>query len=160
MRYDNLAYALDNEVYEQRVKAEKQKIKENRRKEITKNRVLIVSYVIMLALAAAFMICRNVSEYDGRVEIRNLEKQKAEILSYISQKTFELEENIDLNTVEEIASSRLDMQRPTKNQTVYVNIKRDDVCELTAKEVEGVGPRVQKAANGIKQNVIGSFSIR
>ena len=52
---------------------------------------------------------------------------------------FELEESIDLTSVEEAAVNRLGMQRPSKNQTVYVNIKQDDVCELTANEVEGMG---------------------
>ena len=160
MGYDNLAYALDNEAYEIEVNAKRRKANQAKQQEIRKNRTLIVCYVMMLLLAAVFMICKNISEYEGEIEIKKLEKEKAEIMSYISQKTFELEENVDLNTVEEIASSRLGMQRPTKNQTVYVNIKREDVCELTSKEVEGVKHRMQKTASGIKQNVIGSFSLR
>lgn len=160
MGYDNLAYTLDNEAYEVQIDAKRKTVNKAKRLEIKKNRTLVVGYVIILLMAAVFMMCRNVAEYEGTLEIKKLEKEKAEIMSYISQKTFELEENVDLNTVEEIASTRLNMQRPTKNQTVYVNIKRDDVCELTSKEVEGVGNRVMEAASGIKQNVIGVFGVK
>ena len=52
------------------------------------------------------------------------------------------------------------MQKLSKNQTVYVNVKQEDVCELTAKEVEGVRNRVAEAAVDLKQNVIGLFSIK
>lgn len=160
MGYGNLAYALEEEAYEVEVKKKRLKINKEKQTEVRKNRTLIVCYVMMLLLAAVFMISKNVSEYEGKLKIKELEAELAEIMSYTSQKTFEMEENIDLNTVEEIASTKLEMQRPTKNQTVYVNIKREDVCEITSKEVEGMKHRMQEAASDIKKNVIGIFSIK
>lgn len=160
MGYGSLAYALEEEAYEVEVKKKKLKINKEKRIEVRKNRTLIVCYVMMLLLAAVFMISKNVSEYEGKLKIKELEAELAGIMSYTSQKTFEMEENIDLNTVEEIASTKLEMQRPTKNQTVYVNIKREDVCEITSKEVEGMKHRMQEAASDLKQNVIGIFSIK
>ena len=45
---------------------------------------------------------------------------------------------MDLESVEEIAKNKLNMVRPEKYQTVYVNIRQDDVTEVTADQVEGI----------------------
>lgn len=160
MGYGNLAYAWEDDRYEQELKNKRQEIFENRKRDTAKKRVIFIGYVFMVILAAVFMIGKNVSEYESELKIKSLQKELAEIESYTSQKLYELEENIDLTAVEEAAKTRLGMQRLNKNQTVYVNVKQDDVCELTAKEVEGVKHRVAEAAIDLKQNVIGLFSIK
>lgn len=160
MGYGNLAYAWEDDRYEEELKNKRQKIQIDRKRDNAKKRAIFLGYVLMIILAAVFMIGKNVSEYESELRIKSLEKELAEIESYTSQKLFELEENIDLTAVEEAATTRLGMQRLNKNQTVYVNVKQEDVCELTAKEVEGVKNRVAEAANDLKQNVIGLFSIK
>lgn len=160
MGYGNLAYAWEDDRYEQELKNKRQEILENRKRDTAKKRVVFIGYVFMVILAAVFMIGKNVSEYESELKIKSLQKELAEIESYTSQKLYELEENIDLTAVEEAAKTRLGMQRLNKNQTVYVNVKQDDVCELTAREVEGVKNRVAEAAVDLKQNVIGLFSIK
>lgn len=160
MGYGNLAYAWEDDRYEQELKNKRQEILENRKRDTAKKRVIFIGYVFMVILAAVFMIGKNVSEYESELKIKSLQKELAEIESYTSQKLYELEENIDLTAVEEAAKTRLGMQRLNKNQTVYVNVKQDDVCELTAREVEGVKNRVAEAAVDLKQNVIGLFSIK
>ena len=160
MGYSNLAYAWENDRYENEINEKRRQINAKKKKEINKSRVLIVGYVFMIILSAVFMIGKNVAEYESSLKIKSLQKELAELQSYTSQKVFEMEENIDLTKVEEIAVNRLGMQRPSKNQTVYVNIKQDDVCELTADEVEGVGKRVVSAAEGLKKNVLGIFGLK
>ena len=159
MGNSNLAYAWDDR-YEEESKSKRQELSQDRKKKTKKNRMIFVGYVLMLILAAVFMIGKNVAEYETEIKIKNLQKELAALESYTSQKIFKLEENIDLTYIEETAKTRLGMQMPTKNQTVYVNIKRDDVCELTCGEVEGITNRVKTAASDIKQNVIGLFSLR
>lgn len=159
MGYGNLAYAWEDDRFEEQIKEKRKQIHAVRKKETAKNRVIFVGYVLMLILAAVFMIGKNVTEYETELKIKSLEKELASLESYTSQKLFELEENTDLSAIEEAATTRLNMQRPTKNQIVYVNIKQDDVCELTSKEVEGVKNKVSEAAVDLKQNVIGLFSI-
>lgn len=160
MGYGNLAYAWEDDRYEEELKNKRQEILESRKRDAARNRVIFVGYVVMVILAAVFMIGKNVSEYESELKIKSLQKELAEIESYTSQKLYELEENIDLTAIEEAAKTRLGMQRLNKNQTVYVNVKQDDVCELTAREVEGVKNRVAEAAVDLKQNVIGLFSIK
>lgn len=160
MGYGNLAYAWEDDRYEEELKNKRQEIFEDRKRATAKNRVIFLGYVVMIILAAVFMIGKNVAEYESELKIKSLEKELAAIESYTSQKLYELEENIDLTAVEEAAKTRLGMQKLSKNQTVYVNVKQEDVCELTAKEVEGVKNRVAEAAVDLKQNVIGLFSIK
>ncbi|MEE0944484.1 MAG: hypothetical protein UIM24_03425 [Clostridia bacterium] len=160
MGYGNLAYAWEDDRYEEELKNKRQEILASRKRDTAKNRVIFIGYVVMVILAAVFMIGKNVSEYESELKIKSLQKELAEIESYTSQKLYELEENIDLTAIEEAAKTRLGMQRLNKNQTVYVNVKQDDVCELTAREVEGVKNRVAEAAVDLKQNVIGLFSIK
>lgn len=161
MGYSNLAYSFEEDNrYEEQIKQKRRELHAEQKRTSRKSHFVAACYVMLMLLAAVFMIGKNVSEYEGKLEIKRLEKQLAEIQSYTSQKVFEMEENIDLTTVEEAAKTRLGMQRPDKNQMVYVNIKKDDVCELTSDEVEGVKHRVSSAAAGIKQNVFGIFSLK
>lgn len=93
---------------------------------------------IMIALCAGFMISRNVAVYESRNEVEALQKELNQLKEYSSQKAFELDQNLDLELIEETAKKKLGMTRPEKYQIVYVNIKQDDVTEVTAKEVEGI----------------------
>lgn len=160
MGYGNLAYAWEDDRYDEQIKDKRRQINEDRKRNAVRNRVIFAGYVLLVLFAAIFMIGKNVAEYETELKIKSLEAELAELESYTSQKVYELEENIDLTAVEEQAISRLGMQRPTKKQTVYVNIKQDDVCELTAREVEGVKSRAITAAEDLKQNVIGIISLR
>lgn len=163
MAYSNLAYDWDNgrEVrIEEELKEKRIKINAQKRREMAKTRVAVVCYVLITILSAVFMIAKNVTEYEGKLLINQKEKELAQMQSYTSQKLFELEKDIDLVSVEEIASSRLGMQRPDKKQTVYVNIKQEDVCDLSAESVEGVAARARGVAVDLKHSVLGIFSLK
>ncbi|MDO4617951.1 MAG: hypothetical protein Q4B31_00340 [Clostridia bacterium] len=160
MGNSSLAYAWENHRYEEELREKREKLVSERKKAAKKNRAIFVGYVLMLILAAVFMIGKNVAEYETEIQIKNLQKELAAVESYTSQKLFELEEDIDLTYIEETATSRLGMQKPTKDQTIYVNIKRDDVCEITSGDVEGISNTVKNTASDLKRNVIGIFSLK
>lgn len=163
MAYSNLAYDWDNgrEVrIEEELKEKRIKINAQKRRETAKTRVAVVCYVLITILSAVFMIAKNVTEYEGTLLINQKEKELAQMQSYTSQKLFEMEKDIDLVSVEEIATARLGMQRPDKKQTVYVNIKQEDVCDLAAESVEGVAARARGAAVDLKHSVLGIFSLK
>ena len=71
-----------------------------------------------------------------------------------------MEQSVDLTEVEKIASSELGMQRPEKHQVVYVDVKTNDVTELTASDVEGIKNRSAAFFDELKRNIIGIFSIK
>lgn len=143
MRYgENLAY--DWEFYENTARVQR-KVEEHRQQTKTKAKAKAVKLhktvsvcAIMLALCAGFMISRNVAVYESRNEVEALQKELNQLKEYSSQKAFELDQNLDLELIEETATKKLNMTRPEKYQIVYVNIKQDDVTEVTAKEVEGI----------------------
>jgi len=143
MRYNgNLAY--DWEFYENTARVQK-KVQEHRQQTKAKARVkraqlhkTVSICAVMLALCAGFMISRNVAVYESRKEVESLQKELNQLKEYSSQKAFELDQNLDLELIEETAKKKLGMTRPEKYQIVYVNIKQDDVTEVTAKEVEGI----------------------
>ena len=139
---NNLAYDLDFEAIA--AKREK-KVKEQQRETKAKAKAAkrsfqrtVVGCLLVAALCAGFMISRSVSAYESKRTVEQLQKELNGLKEYSSQKAFELDRSIDREAVEREAKTRLNMVRPEKYQTVYVNIKQDDVTEVTAKEAEGI----------------------
>ena len=58
------------------------------------------------------------------------------------------------------STTRLGMQRPEKYQTIYVNVKQDDMTEKTAGEVEGFGHGIVSVLKKIGGNIVQFFSIK
>ena len=161
MGYGNLAYKLDNEPVGRTGRQGKPAAKPKKAAAAHKSKLnlKLIFLVVLVSVSAYFMISKNVMVYETEQEIESLQKQLADLESYTSQKVFELEQSVDLATVEEIATTRLNMQRPEKYQTVYVNIKQDDVTEVNASQVEGVKNSVSNAADSLKRNLLGIFNM-
>lgn len=143
MKYNgNLAYDLQFDDYservEKKVREQKQQNKNRARAESVKIHRTIAVCALFFAACAGFMISRNVAAYESKTQVTKLQKELNSLKEYSSQKSFELDKSLDLESVEETAKTRLNMVRPEKYQTVYVNIKQDDVTEVTANQVEGI----------------------
>ena len=143
MRYnDNLAYDWDYYENTARVQRRATEYRQQTKTKAKTKRVQLHRTVsvcaIIIALCAGFMISRNVAAYESRNEVAALQKELNQLKEYSSQKAFELDQNLDLELIEETAKKKLGMARPEKYQIVYVNIKQDDVTEVTANEVEGI----------------------
>ena len=139
---NNLAYDLDFEAIaakrEKKVKDQKRETKAKAKLKRVRLQRTIVCCISIFALCAGFMISRNVSAYESKRNVAKLQKELNSLKEYSSQKAFELDKSIDREAVEREAKTRLNMVRPEKYQTVYVNIKQDDVTEVTANEAEGI----------------------
>ena len=153
MGYSNLAY----ELYEEEIKEQEPKKVQKATKEKKKNFTPII-YAVVLSVAAYFMISRNVELYETNQKIKQLQQELTNLETYTSQRVFELEQSVDLATVETIATTKLNMQRPEQYQIEYVSINRDDVTEITANEVEGVKSKVNSVAKNLKRNILGIFA--
>ncbi len=144
MRYNgNLAYDWEYEDNSARIEEEVKKQKAETRKkakvESVKKHKVLAGCAIVLALCAGLMISRNVAVYESRKNVEDLQKELNSLKEYSSQKAFEIDQNLDLESIEQAARENLNMVKPEKYQTVYVNIKQDDVTEVTADQVEGIG---------------------
>ncbi len=161
MARGNLAY--DDFMLEEqknRIKARK-KAEKRRRAERKRKGTLFVFKTIcacaVLFLSSVFMISRYIELDSTEKKIKSLESELKEIEAYTSQKTFELEQSVDLTKIEEIATTRLGMKRPEKYQIIYVNMKKEDTTEVTADEVEGVRNNILSEFNALKENISGIF---
>lgn len=123
------------------------------------NAGIIVS-ILALAVSAAFMISKFVTVNERRDEIAQLEETLANAEAETSQKSFELEQSVDLTEIEKEATTRLGMQRPEKYQTIYINVPTDDVTHTTAGSVEGVNNSLKNFFNKIFSDIIEFFSIK
>lgn len=154
MANSNLAYELFEE-QEERLSPRKAPIQ----KPAAKKNFMPIIYALVLSLAAFYMISKNVALYETNQQIKQLQKQLSNIEAYTSQRIFELEHSTDLAAVEEIARTRLNMQRPEQYQIEYVSIDRDDVTEVTANEVEGIRSKFNGAKKNLKRNIVGIFTL-
>ena len=146
----NLAYDLDFEAnaarIERKVREQKKQNKEKVKAERAKFYRAVICCLGIFALCAGFMISRNVTAYESRKNVEKLQKELNSLKEYSSQKAFELDKSIDRDAVEEAARTRLNMVMPEKYQTVYVNIKQEDVTEVTIDEADG------------RRNILGIFA--
>lgn len=164
--YGNLAYKLP-ERYEEspvRKKKRRKRVKADRRKReqmlIRKRVIRRIGIVAVIALSAGFMISQFVAVNETEQKIASLEKQLAAAESVTSQMIFDMEQSVDLAEVEKQATTRLGMQRPEKYQTIYVNVKQDDMTEKTAGDVEGAGNRIISALRKTGSHIVNFFSIK
>lgn len=156
MGYSNLAYKYEEDYY---LKEKVNNVKKPAQKQTKKRNFTPIICALVLSMAAYYMISKNVELYETNQKIKSLQNELTTLETYTSQRIFELEQSVDLATIEEIATTRLNMQRPEQYQIEYVSIDRDDVTEITADEVEGVKSRVGNAAKNLKRNLVGIFTI-
>ncbi|MDO5397644.1 MAG: hypothetical protein Q4G33_06920 [bacterium] len=120
----------------------------------------VIASILALSVSAAFMISEFVTVNERRDEIAGLEEKLANAEAATSQKSFELEQSVDLTEIEKEATTRLGMQRPEKYQTIYINVPTDDVTHTTAGAVEGVDNSLKNFFNKIFSDIIEFFSIK
>lgn len=106
------------------------------------------------------MIAKYVAVDDTQKQIDNLSKELTAQQTYTSEKTFALEQKLSLTKIEDEAMSRLGMQRPDKTQIIYVDIKKNDCTEVTAKEVEGAKNKIERGLKNAHQTIINIFTLR
>lgn len=161
--YGNLAYKYDY-IYEKRPQQQKKK-QTNSTRVHNKKKNKKISYpaklasVFILSASAVFMITQfvEVNETLGVLESKQTDYAFEE--SVTSQKSFELEQSVDLSKIEQEATTRLGMKRPEAHQIIYVDVKQNDVTEKTSGEVEGFGNRVAEFFNNAISNIVSFFSI-
>lgn len=98
----------------------------------TKVKIDMFSVAGFLVVAAlAFLLLGRYSQITAKnAEIEALKESYEKVNSAVVKSEYELEKSIDLKKVEEIAITKLGMQRPEKHQLVYINMKNDDYCEV------------------------------
>lgn len=98
------------------------------------------NYKPVIYVAAAFVMLFTISYRNSKITEEY--NQKESIKSQVSQLQKEneqlrvsIENSLNLNTVEQEASSKLGMQKLDNNQKVYVNLQKSDYIETASEEV-------------------------
>ena len=164
MGYGNLAYELPQQ-YEEPVRRRKPQrnnavVRRNREQMLIRSKTMRrICVIVVIALSAGFMISQFVAVNEAKQEVASLQNQLTELESATSQMVFDLEQCVDLAEIEKEATTRLGMQRPEKYQTIYVNVRQDDMTEKTADEVEGAGKSIVPALKKMGGYIVRFFSI-
>ncbi len=161
MANSSLAYELEAQpVRRKKPQQNKQTVKRNHKQMHSKSKnIRRMCAIVLVAFSAGFMISKFVTVHETQQTIATLEKNLSTMESNTSQQIFDLEQSVDLTEIEQEATTRLGMQRPEKYQTIYVNVKRDDVTEMTAGEVEGFENRVKATLKELGGYIVEMFSI-
>lgn len=106
------------------------------------------------------MISKFVAVNETAQQIKSLQKELAALEAQTSQMVFDMEQSVDLAEIEKEATTRLGMQRPEKYQTVYVNVRQNDMTEKTAGEAEGFSSDVLSTLKKFGGNIVQFFSIK
>ncbi len=161
--YGNLAYKdYPPEVEERRIRNNTERIAKRNQRQMAnrKNNFFRIIAILVLALAAGFMISQYVAVHESRSVIEELEEKLRAEEAATSQKTFELERSVNLSEIEEEATTRLGMQRPEKHQIIYINVPQNDVTSTTSGEVEGFTNTLKSFLSEAGRNIVEFFSIK
>lgn len=162
MTYGNLAYKTEAPSREQVQQKHNTKAKQNSAKYRRTNKLNFAertACVVIVSLAAIFMIVQFIKVNETQSALSAAIERFRFEESVTAQKSFELEQSIDLSKIEQEATTRLGMKLPEKHQIVYLDIKKDDITDKTAKEVEGVSNRLVSGVKSLVSYIVKVFSI-
>lgn len=131
--YGNNAYKYERETYEPPKKKVVRKVRVRKKKKTVAHGMILFG----LAVIAAFgIILTNSMRLEKNTKINELEERLDVLNAQVVSEQFQIDRDMDLNKIEDEAIGRLGMQRPTKAQTVYVDMGNCDYAE-TAQPAEG-----------------------
>lgn len=148
------AYKYDNyeiESYYNKKALNDERIKKERLKLKMKARVRAVGIILLIFALACTILYRNVVIIESATEAQNLENKLTSLQATNTKLDYELKKEVDLKKIEELATTKLGMKRPDKNQTVYVDVTQKNYAELSTKPVKD---EFSGTYSVIKQNII------
>ena len=135
--YGNNAYKYES--YYEVPKVQKKKAvrrvqtKKRRRTMSAFGSALILGAAVLLAFGLLFS---NAQILEKNAKIEELSQKLDSINAQVVAGEFKIERDMDLRRIEEEATARLGMQRPTKAQTVYINMGNCDYAETQTRAQE------------------------
>ncbi len=128
--YGSSAYKYEQEYREMPKKKKKVIRRVRKRKKTGLKSVILPGVAVCMAFA---LLLNNSARLEKNAKIEELKGQLETVNAQTVAGQFEIERNMDLRKIEEEATTRLGMQRPTKAQTVYVDMGNCDYAETAEK---------------------------
>ena len=91
---------------------------------------IICICLFAVALLAGATVYTKVLLMQAQSQVESMEQKLATLTEENNIKKIQLEQSVDLRKIEEIAISQYGMQRPDKNQIVYVRVVQSDYGEI------------------------------
>lgn len=96
---------------------------------------IMCACLLIVAVLMAVTVHTQVLLMQAKSTVENMEEELASLTETNNNKKIQLEKSVDLKKVEEIAISQYGMQRPDKNQIVYVRVVQNDYGEVIKSSV-------------------------
>lgn len=104
--------------------------KEQKKKQIKVTLTVIAIFILLLTISY-----RNSQINESFNEVQTLKKELASLEKENEQLRVNIENGLNLNTIEKLAKEKLGMQKLTNKQTVYVSLPKKDYVESASEEV-------------------------
>ena len=104
--------------------------KEQKRRQMRLTLTVIGIFVLLLTISY-----RNSQINEKFTEVQDLKKELSSLEKENEQLKVNIENSLNLNTIEKLAKERLGMQKITNKQTIYVNLPKKDYVESASEEV-------------------------
>ena len=129
--YENIR--LERERKEKELIEKKNRIMKEREKKKSLKRARLVVTVLAVFAIACTVLFRNVSIIRAASSVNALTGELEDLKSMNTKKELSLEESLNLNYVEEVATRKLGMKKADNFQTVYIDVMQNDYAEVAQK---------------------------
>ena len=104
-------------------------------KEQKKQEKKITMLIIMIFAVLLTISYRNSQINESFSEVQNLKKELSAVEKENEQLKVNIENNLNLNYIEQMAKEKLGMQKLTNKDTVYINLPKKDYTESASEKV-------------------------
>ena len=136
MRENTARVLYDDVMTQEELDHLQKKVRKSSKKAKIGSRIGICFVCFMLAMVALYRFS-IINEQCN--EIDKLEKQLFLLQAENKQEKLKLEQNLDLKNIEQVATEKLGMQKPAKNQVVVVQVQSVDSAQVVNQEEEKKG---------------------
>lgn len=152
MRYNRTSLAYKVEEYSEVDTLIKEAKKENTKKNKNSALFIFICAVYMISIIASLLV-KTATITEQKAELTAIKSEYNEILNINKKLEVDINSQIDLRKVEEIAIAQLNMNQPKKSQIVYITTEPRDYGEVLAgnnnqRKNENIFASLIKSLNG------------
>lgn len=134
--YGSSAFKIEDDIYRHpsTEEIEAKRIAEENEKAALRRKFVrnMCVYGLIVFLLGAGTVYSKVLVMQASSTVQAKETELAKLMEENNNKKIQFEQSIDLKKIEELAITKYGMQRPDKNQTVYVNVVQSDYGEVVS----------------------------
>ena len=125
--------------------------REGKKTKFVKQLRAAVTFLSVFAVALGVLFT-NAVIIEKSSKVNDMQKELSQITEANNQIVLDIERNLDLKKIEEIAINELGMKHPDKYQIVYVDVEQSNYGEIVSdkKESVGIGGTVVAMGKGAK----------